>query len=170
MKQKAQRVGIFIDVQNLYYSAKALYGNKVNFTEIIKEAVGDRELVRATAYAVKASMPEEQSFFEALANMGLQVKTKDLQIFVDGSKKADWDVGITIDALQISSKLDAVVLCSGDGDYQPLLHHVKAEGCLAEVISFGKSTSAKLIEEADIFIDMDKDSERFTIKQRHRKK
>jgi len=164
MKYPSQRVGIFIDVQNLYHSAKALYQARVNFGEILREATAGRELVRAIAYTVKAEMPEEQSFFDALTNLGLEVKTKELQIFVDGSKKADWDVGIAVDVLKMAPKLDAVVICSGDGDFQQLLHHAKAEGCRAEVISFGRSTSQKLIEEADSLLDMDKDPTRFTLK------
>lgn len=169
MRNKSQRVGVFIDVQNLYYSAKALHGARVNFSEILKNAVGDRKLVRAIAYAVKAEMPEEQSFFDALTKLGLEVRTKELQTFINGTKKADWDVGIAVDILKMAPKLDAIVLCSGDGDFQMLLHHAKAEGCLTEVISFGKSTSQKLIEESDLFIDMDQDPKRFTLKQPQKK-
>jgi uncharacterized LabA/DUF88 family protein len=162
-KNPDQRVGIFIDVQNLYYSARALYGTKVNFGEIVRTATAGRKLVRAIAYAVKAEMPEEQSFFDALEKAGLEVKTKDLQTFSSGQKKADWDVGIAVDILNMAPKLDAVVLCSGDGDFQILMHQAKTEGCRAEVISFGKSTSAKLIEEADDFNDMDIDAERYLL-------
>ena len=169
MKYKAQRVGIFVDVQNLYYSAKALHNAKVNFGEILKTAAAERPIVRAIAYAVKAEMPEEQSFFDALEKLGFEVKTKDLQVFVSGQKKADWDVGIAVDILKMAPKLDTVVLVSGDGDYQLLLEHVKAEGCRAEVISFGKSTSAKLIEEADDFTDMDLDSKRYTLRSNRKK-
>src|SRR3972149_6919815 len=142
MKYKSQRVGVFVDVQNLYYSAKALYESKVNFGEILKTAIAEREIVRAIAYAVKAEMPEEQSFFDALSKLGLEVKLKELQTFGSGHKKADWDVGIAVDILKMAPKLDTVVLCSGDGDFQLLLEHAKAEGCRAEVMSFGQSTSA----------------------------
>jgi len=162
-KNPDQRVGIFIDVQNLYYSARALYGTKVNFGEIVRTATAGRKLVRAIAYAVKAEMPEEQGFFDALEKAGLEVKTKDLQTFSSGQKKADWDVGIAVDILNMAPKLDAVVLCSGDGDFQILMHQAKTEGCRAEVISFGKSTSAKLIEEADDLIDMDTEPEKFLL-------
>jgi uncharacterized LabA/DUF88 family protein len=162
-KNPDQRVGIFIDVQNLYYSARALYGTKVNFGEIIRTATAGRKLVRAIAYAVKAEMPEEQSFFDALEKAGLEVKTKDLQTFVSGQKKADWDVGIAVDILNMAPKLDAVVLCSGDGDFQILLHQAKTEGCRAEVMSFGRSTSAKLIDESDDFIDLDSEPERYLL-------
>jgi len=162
-KNPDQRVGIFIDVQNLYYSARALYGTKVNFGEIVRTATAGRKLVRAIAYAVKAEMPEEQSFFDALEKAGLEVKTKDLQTFSSGQKKADWDVGIAVDILNMAPKLDAVVLCSGDGDFQILMHQAKTEGCRAEVISFGRSTSAKLIEEADDLVDMDTEPERYLL-------
>lgn len=163
VKYPDQRIAIFIDVQNMYYSARALYGNKVNFGEIVKTAASGRKVVRAIAYAVKAEMPEEQSFFDALEKAGLEVKTKELQTFVDGHKKADWDVGIAVDVLKMAPKLDAVVLVSGDGDFQILMHHTKAEGCRAEVMSFGKSTSAKLIEEADDFTDLDTDPVRYLL-------
>jgi len=167
LKNPAQRVGVFVDVQNLYYSAKALYQCKVNFGEILKEAIGGRQLVRAIAYTIKAEMPEEQSFFDALVSIGFEVKTKELQTFASGQKKGDWDVGIAVDILKMAPKLDAIVLISGDGDYADLLHHAKAEGCRAEVISFGKSTSQKLIEEADDFYDLDKNSSRFTLKPKN---
>lgn len=162
-KNPDQRIGIFIDVQNLYYSARALYGTKVNFGEIVRTATAGRKLVRAIAYAVKAEMPEEQSFFDALEKAGLEVKTKDLQTFSSGQKKADWDVGIAVDILNMAPKLDAVILCSGDGDFQILMHQAKTEGCRAEVISFGRSTSAKLIEEADDLVDMDTEPEKFLL-------
>jgi uncharacterized LabA/DUF88 family protein len=115
-------------------------------------------------------MPEEQTFFDALEAIGFEVKSKGLQTFVSGQKKGDWDVGVAVDILKMAPKIDAVVLCSGDGDYVDLLHHAKAEGCRVEVISFGKSTSAKLVEEVDDFIDMDKEPTRFTLGHKRVKK
>lgn len=170
LKNPDQRVAVFVDVQNLYYSAKALYSQKVNFGEILKEAVAERKLIRAIAYTIKAEMPEEQTFFDALVGIGYEVKTKELQTFASGQKKGDWDVGITVDILKMAPKLDAVVLVSGDGDYADLLHHAKAEGCRVEVISFGKSTSQKLIEETDDFFDLDKEAKRFTLQPRSNSK
>jgi uncharacterized LabA/DUF88 family protein len=163
LKNPDQRVGVFVDVQNLYYSAKALYSHKVNFDVVLKEAVAGRKLIRAIAYTIKADMPEEQTFFDALESIGFEVKSKELQTFVSGQKKGDWDVGIAVDILKMAPKLDAIVLCSGDGDYSELLHHAKAEGCRSEVISFGKSTSARLLEEVDDFTDMDQGYERFIL-------
>jgi len=163
MKHPHQRIGIFIDVQNLYHSAKALYKARVNFAEILRVAVCGRKLLRAIAYATRAQIPEEEGFFDALRKVGIEVKLRELQTFVGGMKKGNWDVGMTVDIIKMSPKLDVVVLVSGDGDFQLPLNHIKAAGCRAEVISFGKSTSSKLIEEADDYIDLDKDYKRFII-------
>ncbi|HLC65403.1 MAG TPA: NYN domain-containing protein [Candidatus Nanoarchaeia archaeon] len=154
-KHKTQRVGVFVDVQNLYYSAINLYESKVNFSVILREAVRDRQLVRAIAYVIKADVKDEENFFEALERIGYEVRAKDIQIFFGGKKKGDWDVGIAMDIMRVAAKLDTVVLVSGDGDFKDLLEHVKSLGCRAEVIAFGKSSSNKLVEIADDFIDLD---------------
>ncbi|MBI4438416.1 NYN domain-containing protein [Candidatus Woesearchaeota archaeon] len=160
---KDQRVGIFVDVQNLYYSAKNLYNTKVNFREILKAAASGRKLIRAIAYVIKADVKDEANFFEALEKIGFEVKSKDLQVFIGGAKKGDWDIGIAMDAIEMAPKLDTVVLISGDGDFLPLVQHLRsALGCRIEVMAFGKTTSKKLIEEADSFADMDL-SKRFLI-------
>lgn len=156
-------MGIFVDVQNLYYSARNIYNARVNFSALLKEAVGSRKLIRATAYVIRAQMPEEQSFFDALSKAGYEVKAKDLQVFFGGIKKGDWDVGVTMDAIRQMNKVDAVVLASGDGDYIPLLDYLKNFGVRVEVIAFGKSSSSKLIEAADDFIDMDASPKKFLI-------
>lgn len=151
-----QRVGVFVDVQNLYYSAKNIYNSKINFKELLRIAVDGRKLVRAMAYVIKADVLAEKSFFDALEKIGFEIKSKDLQIFYGGSKKGDWDVGIAMDAIELGPKLDTVVLISGDGDFLPLVQHLqRAIGCRVEVIAFGKSTSSKLIEGSDSFTDLD---------------
>ena len=155
IKHKEQRVGIFIDAQNLYHSAKNLYGARVNFGQIVKDAVASRTLIRAVAYVITTEAGDEKAFFEALIKMGIETKTKNLQIFSSGSKKADWDVGIAVDAIKMAPKLDTVILVTGDGDFIPLVEYLKNGGCQVEVISFGKSTSAKLIEATDDFNDLD---------------
>lgn len=154
IKHKGQRVGIFIDTQNLYHSAKNLYKARVNFGAIMKDAVAGRDLVRAIAYVITTESGEEKSFFEALGKLGIEAKTKDLQIFFGGAKKADWDVGIAVDAIRFASKLDTVVLASGDGDFIPLVEYLKSLGVQVEVIAFGRSASGKLREVADDFIDL----------------
>jgi len=151
----AQRVGIFVDVQNMYYSAKNLYSKKVNFEKIMELGVGERQLIRAIAYVIRADIEPESNFFEALVKQGWEIKAKDLQIFLGGAKKGDWDVGIAMDIMRTASKLDVVVLVSGDGDFKDLAEHVKSLGCRAEVIAFKKTASSRLIEEADKFIDLD---------------
>ncbi len=155
IKHKGQRVGMFIDTQNLYHSAKNLYKAKVNFANVVKEAVAGRVLIRATAYVVSTESGEEKAFFDALTKIGIETKVKDLQIFLDGAKKADWDVGMAVDAIAMSAKLDTIILATGDGDFVPLVEYLKnAVGCQVEVISFGKSSSSRLKDVADDFIDM----------------
>jgi len=155
IKHKEQRVGVLVDVANMYHSAKNLYKKNVNFKEVLKEAVAGRKLIRATAYAIKTESGAETNFFEALSQQGFEVKMKDLQIFAGGAKKADWDVGISIDAIKLSEKLDVIILVTGDGDYLPLMNYIQnTKGCLVEVMGFRQTTSSKLIEEADDFVDM----------------
>jgi uncharacterized LabA/DUF88 family protein len=157
IQSRSQRIGVFIDVQNMYYSAKHLYSTKVDFKELLRLAVQHRFLIRAIAYVIRADIKEEESFFEALKKIGYEVKAKDLQIFYGGAKKGDWDIGIAMDTIELAPKLDTIVLVSGDGDFVPLVRHLKhAIGCRVEVIAFGRSASAKLIEEADDFYDLDK--------------
>ncbi|QQS22489.1 NYN domain-containing protein [bacterium] len=156
-----QRIGVFVDVQNLYYSARNIYNARINFNEILKEAVGNRRLIRAIAYVVKADMPEEQTFFEALEKAGFEVRIKDLQTFAGGHQKGDWDVGIAMDIIKLMNKLDVVVLASGDGDFAPLLEYLQMSGQMTETLAFGKSTSSKIKELTDHFIDLDEDTKRY---------
>lgn len=164
IKHNSQRVGVFIDTQNLYHSAKNLYHSRVNFGNILKDAIGDRNLVRARAYVVTTEAGDEKAFFEALEKIGIEIKTKDLQIFFGGAKKADWDVGLAVDAIKMAPKLDAVIICSGDGDFVPLVEYLQeSTGCQVEVISFGKSTSSRLIEAADDFMDLCQNPRKYLI-------
>jgi uncharacterized LabA/DUF88 family protein len=164
IKHKEQRVGVFIDAQNIYHSGKNLYHSKVNFGQIVKDAVGDRSLIRASAYVISTEGGDEKAFFDALTKMGIETKTKDLQIFGSGAKKADWDVGLAIDAVKLAPKLDTVILVTGDGDFVPLVQYLQMnQGCQVEVVSFGKSTSAKLREATDDFIDLDENPRKYLI-------
>lgn len=158
-----QRVAIIIDTQNLYHSAKNLYKAKVNFQNVVKAALGERKLIRATAYVVNTESGEEQPFFEALTKVGIEIKTKDLQIFYGGAKKADWDVGMAVDAIKLAHKVDAVVLATGDGDFIPCVEYVKSLGCQVEAVTFGRSASSGLKEVVDDFIDLDEDPAKFLI-------
>lgn len=170
IKHPNQRVAVLIDTQNLYHSAKNLYKTKVNFGAVVQAAVGERQLVRALSYVVNTESGEESAFFEALEKIGIEIKTKDLQIFFGGAKKADWDVGLAIDAIKLSQKVDAIVLATGDGDFIPLVEYLQNQGCQVEVITFGRSASGRLREVVDDFIDMDEDPSKFLIGSRVNKK
>ena len=164
IKHVEQRVGVFIDTQNLYHSAKNLYHANVNFGQVLKDVVGDRALIRAIAYLITTEGGEEKGFFEALEKVGIETKSKPLQIFGSGAKKADWDVGLAIDAVKLAPKLDAVIIVSGDGDFVPLVEYLKTnEGCQVEVAAFGKSTSSKLLEVADDFLDLDENTKKYLL-------
>lgn len=168
IKHKGQRVGVFIDTQNMYHSARNLYNARVHFGNLLEDAVAGRELVRAIAYVITTESGEEQPFFEALTKIGIETKTKDLQIFFGGAKKADWDVGIAVDAIKLASRLDAVVLVSGDGDYVPLVEYLKGT-TQVEVVAFGKTTSQKLRDAADDFVDLCEKPERYLIQHKARR-
>lgn len=163
MRHEEQRVLVLFDVQNLYYSAKHLYNQKVNFRALLKEAVAKRRLVRAISYVIKTDIKEESNFHDALNNAGIEVKSKDLQVFYGGGKKGDWDIGIAMDAVRMASKIDTLVLVSGDGDFKDLLDYLKSHGCRTEVMALGKTASKQLKEEADYFIDIEENLNEFLI-------
>jgi uncharacterized LabA/DUF88 family protein len=167
-----QRVGIFIDVQNLYHSAKNLHHARVNYQELMKNLTGNRQLIRAMAYVVKSEGVEgfipktgaspavpgrgEEAFFGALETAGLELRMKDIQIYADGTKKADWDVGMAVDAIRMASFLDVIILVTGDGDFLPLVDYLKwGVGRLVEVAAFRRSASLKIQEAADRFINLE---------------
>lgn len=164
IKHKAQRVAVFIDVQNMYHSAKNLYDRRVNFREILKAAVAGRQLIRAFAYVVRTESGEEKQFFEALERLGIETREKDLQIFYGGMKKADWDVGMAIDAVRLSNSVEVIVIVSGDGDFIPLVEYLKNQGKQTEVMAFGKSASGKLKEMADDFVDLCENPDLYLLK------
>lgn len=169
-QHKEQRVGIFIDIQNLYHSAKHLYQGRVNYRELLKELVDSRKLIRALAYVVRSEGIEganhqeasafppgrEAAFFEALENAGFELRIKDLQIYPGGMKKADWDVGMAVDTIRMAGSLDVVILVTGDGDFIPLVEYLKwGLGKQVEIAAFGRSASARLKEAADTFISLE---------------
>jgi uncharacterized LabA/DUF88 family protein len=160
MRHREQRIGIFIDVQNLYHSAKNLYQSRINYQELMKSLVGERKLIRALGYVVKSESQNEEltaeaSFFDALLSAGIDLRMKDLQIYPGGMKKADWDVGMAVDAIRVADSLDVVILVTGDGDFVPLVEYLKwGKGKLVEVAGFGRTTSSKLREATDVYIDL----------------
>jgi len=154
IKHHEQRVGIFIDTQNMYHSARDLFNARVNFGRLVEEVVADRRLVRAVAYVIRTATGEEKPFFDALKHAGIETREKDLQIFIGGGKKADWDVGLVIDAIRIAPLLDVVIIVSGDGDFVPLVEYLKYHGLQVEVAAFRGTTATKLVEAADSFTDL----------------
>jgi len=166
VKPEAQRVAVLIDVQNMYHSAKNIYGARVNFSEVLKTAVAGRTLIRAIAYAIRTEGGEEKSFFEALERIGIEVKMKDLQVFPGGLKKGDWDVGMAVDAIKFSDFLDTIILVTGDGDFVPLVEYIRyAKPAGVEIVAFGRSASGKLKEIADDFIDLEENPEKYLFKK-----
>lgn len=163
-KHKAQRVAVLIDVQNLYHSAKNLYRARVNFGAVLKTAVSGRQLIRAFAYVVRTKTGEEKPFFEALTKLGIETRVRDLKEFYGGLKKADWDVGISIDAVRIAPSVDTICLASGDGDFLQLVNYLKNQGKRVEIIAFGRSTASELKEAADEFFDLEKYPEKYLLK------
>lgn len=166
MKHKDQRVAVFIDVQNMYHSAKNLFSARVNFREIVKAAVAGRHLIRSFAYVVRTKTGEEKPFFEALVKEGIETRIKDLQVFYGGVKKADWDVGLAIDAVRTADIVDTIVIASGDSDFLPLLDYLKGRGRRVEVVAFSRTASRALQEAADDFLDIEEEPERFLMKIR----
>lgn len=166
IKHNSQRVAVLIDTQNLYHSARNLYNARVNFAGVLDQAVAGRQLVRAIAYVITTEAQDESQFFEALTKIGIETRTKDLQIFFGGAKKADWDVGMAVDAIRLASKIDTIVLATGDGDFSPLVEYLKQLGVQVEVMAFGQSSSSKLREVCEGFIDLSNDLKKFLINYR----
>ncbi len=163
-QRKNHRIGVFVDVSNMYHSAKNLYKARVNFRELLRLVTANRELVRAIAYVIKSDSKEEKAFFDALEKAGFELKSKDLQIFPGGMKKGDWDVAIAIDAITLSKLVDVVIIVSGDGDYEPLVDYLKFSGLIVEVAGFERSTSARLITVAHNFVDLGEAKDKVLLK------
>ena len=162
-----QRVGVFIDTQNMYYSARHLFNKKVNFGNILTDAVNGRKLIRAIAYVVSTKTAEERPFFDALIKAGIELREKELMEYFSGQKKADWDVGLAVDVIRMLDMLDVVIIASGDGDFLPLVDYVKSRGRILETIGFRETTSAKILESTDSYINLSEDPKRYLISTRH---
>lgn len=165
-----RRVGVFIDVQNMYYSARNLFQSKVHFSNIVNHGAGDGRLVRAIAYTISTEEGAEEAFFNALKSEGIEVNSKELLEYSGGNKKGDWDVGITIDVVRMLDMIDVVVLVSGDGDFVPLVNYCKARGRLVHVASFRESTSSMLVDAVDMYTNLSEDKSTFLIGYRGKRK
>jgi uncharacterized LabA/DUF88 family protein len=164
IKRPSQRVAVLIDTQNMYHSAKHLYDAKLNFPAIVRAATEDRQLTRAIAYVAKSKTGEELAFFEALVGGGIELKVKEVLEFSSGVKKADWDVGMAIDAAKLADKVDVMILMTGDGDFVPCVEYLQARGVIVEVVAFGASTSSELRGACDLFFDISNEPDQFLIR------
>jgi len=152
----AQRVGIFVDVQNLFYSAKYQHHMKVDFAKLMEMCLNGRSLVRAVAYIVQTPDIDQSSFINVLASIGFEIKSKDLRKRPDGTAKGDWDMGIAIDTIAMSERIDVMVLVSGDGDFVDLINMLKSRGVITEVLSFPNNTAEDLKKAATVYIPLDR--------------
>ncbi len=169
----AQRVAVFVDVQNMFYSAKTLHQSKIDYRKLLEEILKGRQLVRAIAYVVQKADVDQSAFLEALRRSGYEVKGKELTIRDDGTSKGDWKVEISLDAIALAPKMDCMVLVSGDGDFVPLVRALDARGCRTEVVSFEQSTSNDLMRTCHQFIPIEQDvlfkEEKFVRQERERR-
>jgi uncharacterized LabA/DUF88 family protein len=152
----AQRVGVFVDVQNLFYSAKYQFHAKVDFSKLMDMCVNGRQLVRALAYVVQTPDIDQTSFLNILDQIGFEIKSKDLRMRPDGTAKGDWDMGMAIDSISMAERLDVIVLVSGDGDFVDLVNMLKSRGVIVEVLSFPNNTAEDLKDAAIHYIPLGK--------------
>lgn len=152
----AQRVGVFVDVQNMFYSAKKLKQSKLNYGTLLRDIVGERQLVRAVAYIMQRSDVNQQAFQEALTHFGYDLRIQEMKVRpgTDGQSttKGSWDVGMSLEVMALADKLDTIVLVTGDSDYLPLVNALRQKGCRTELVSFTGATSGDLISAVDQFI------------------
>ncbi|HIE25946.1 TPA: NYN domain-containing protein [Candidatus Poribacteria bacterium] len=149
--EKQQRVGVFVDVQNMFYAAKDRYNARLDYLKLLDMIVGDRTVVAAVAYVVQMPEVDQTAFISFLEHNGYHVKSKELRMRLDGSAKGDWDMGIAIDIISMLDDLDVIILASGDGDFCALVEMVKKKGCRVEVVAFPHNTSIDLQQKADEF-------------------
>ena len=152
--EEHQRVGIFVDVQNIFYAAK-LFNARLDFEKLLKVGVGRRRLVRAIAYVVQSPEVDQTGFISMLQQKSYEVRRKDLRLRSDGSAKGDWDMGMAIDIMGLVDKLDVVSIVSGDGDFVSLINLIKTIGPRVEVISFQHNTARDLIHSADLHVPIE---------------
>jgi uncharacterized LabA/DUF88 family protein len=150
------RVAVFVDVQNVYYTVKQSHGCHFDYKAFWNQVTTGREVVRAFAYAIDRSDPKQIRFQQILESIGFEVKLKPYIQRSDGSAKGDWDVGITLDMIEFAKEIDVAVLASGDGDFDLLVRKLRdAHGVEVEVYGARKLTAATLIQAATRFVAID---------------
>jgi uncharacterized LabA/DUF88 family protein len=146
-----EKIALFVDSQNLYYSARMGYAAKVNYEKLLRLITGNRNLIKAYAYIVQPPEGDVKPFATSLEHIGYIVKIKDVRTRSNGSAKANWDMGIALDILGILDRVDTIVLASGDGDFVPLVDFIKAKNKRVEIFAFSENTAYDLKEKADRF-------------------
>ena len=156
MEATDNNIGIFADVQNIYYTTREIYNRTFDYRKLWHHVSAKGNIVSAIAYAIERGDSKQRKFQMALRHIGFTVKLKPFIQRSDGSSKGDWDIGITIDVLDIAPRLDTVVLLSGDGDFDRLLTKVRADyNCYTEVYSVRELTANTLLAAADAHINID---------------
>lgn len=153
-----EKVAIFVDVQNIYYTCKHRYQKHFNYGAFWQQATRNRQVIAAFAYAIERGDAKQRGFQKILKDIGFQVKLKPYIQRSDGSAKGDWDVGITLDVLEYSEQADVIILLSGDGDFQLLLDKARQRYQVkSEVFGVETLTAQTLIQAADRFVPIDQD-------------
>ena len=153
-----KKIAVFVDVQNIYYTTRDAYQRQFNYRLLWQELLAEGDIVEATAYAIARSDDQQHKFQKALKHIGFEVKLKPFIQRSDGSAKGDWDVGITIDIMTAAAKqdIDTIVLLSGDGDFDMLLSHIKAEYHVNTIVyGVPKLTANSLINATDEYYKID---------------
>ena len=153
-----KKIAIFVDVQNIYYTTRDTYNRPFNYRKFWQRISAEGEIVSAIAYATHRGDDKQIKFQDALKHIGFTVKLKPYIQRSDGSAKGDWDVGITIDVMEIAKDVDTVVLLSGDGDFDLLLEKIKNDYAVStEVYGVPALTANSLIEAAGIYHRIEED-------------
>jgi len=147
-----KKIAIFVDVQNIYYTTRDTYARQFNYKKLWQKISAEGEIICANAYATHRGDDRQIKFQDALKHIGFTVKLKPFIQRADGSAKGDWDVGITIDVMEIAKEVDTVILLSGDGDFGLLLEKIKNTYSVStEVYGVPALTAKNLIESANTF-------------------
>jgi uncharacterized LabA/DUF88 family protein len=153
-----EKLVVLVDVQNIYYTTRQAYNCNFDYNKFWAKTTSNRKVIKAIAYAIDRDDEKQRQFQNILRAIGFEVKLKPFIQRVDGSAKGDWDVGITIDAIEHAKDADVVVLASGDGDFDLLADKIcKDLNATVEVYGVPKFTSTSLIGSASKYIPIDQD-------------
>ena len=153
---RAERVALFVDVQNVYYTTREAFGRHFDYHAFWARFAAGREVVVANAYAVERGDPRQRQFQAILRTIGFDVKLKPFIQRRDGSAKGDWDVGIALDAMEAGPRVDHLVLVSGDGDFDLLVDRLRQRfGIRVTVVGVARLTADSLVRAASDFVPVD---------------